>query len=90
MKEAIFYEKLRNNSVRCGVCRHRCIIASGKRGYCKTRLNKDGILYTLIYNKVSSWPQLLHGHIRKIRELILPTVVFAFLSQVLLLHDKVF
>src|SRR3990170_4545132 len=55
MKEAIFYEKLRNNSVRCGVCRHRCIIAPGKRGYCKTRLNKDGILYTLIYNKVSSW-----------------------------------
>jgi len=55
MKEAILYEKLRNQSVKCGVCRHRCIIAPGKRGYCKTRLNKDGILYTLIYNKVSSW-----------------------------------
>ncbi len=54
MKEAILYDTLKEKNVRCNVCRHRCTIASGRRGYCKTRLNKDGRLYTLIYNRVSS------------------------------------
>lgn len=54
MKEAILYDKLENNKVRCNVCRHRCTIIPGKRGYCRTRLNRDGTLYTLIYNRVSS------------------------------------
>lgn len=40
--------------MRCNVCRHRCIISPEKRGYCNTRLNRKGTLYTLIYNKVSS------------------------------------
>lgn len=54
MKEAILYDKLEDKKVRCNVCRHRCTIAPGKRGYCRTRLNMDGTLYTLIYNRVSS------------------------------------
>lgn len=54
MKEAILYEKLDDKKVRCNVCRNRCTIAPGKCGYCRTRLNRDGTLYTLIYNKVSS------------------------------------
>lgn len=54
LKEAILYEKLKDKKVKCGVCRHRCVIAEGKHGYCGTRLNKAGTLYTLIYNRVSS------------------------------------
>lgn len=54
MKEAILYDRLGKNRVRCKVCRHRCIISPGKRGYCNTRLNREGTLYTLIYNQVSS------------------------------------
>lgn len=54
MKEAILYDKLPDKKVRCHVCRMRCTIADGKYGYCCTRYNEGGILYTIIYNKVSS------------------------------------
>jgi pyruvate formate lyase activating enzyme len=54
MTEAILYEKLKGNKVRCSVCRHRCQIDEGARGYCKTRHNKEGMLYTLTYGLVTS------------------------------------
>lgn len=54
MKEALLYKKLDNNKVKCNVCQVGCIVSDGKRGACRTRLNKDGIFYTLIYSKVSS------------------------------------
>ena len=52
MKEALFYQKLEGNKVRCDLCHHQCIISPGKRGICKVRENKDGVLYSLIYGKV--------------------------------------
>ena len=54
IKEAMFYEKLEDNKVHCNLCNHRCIIAPGKRGFCRVRENRDGTLYTLIYGLVSS------------------------------------
>jgi len=54
MKEALLYQKLTNNSVRCQVCQRRCVIAEGQLGYCQTRLNKKGKLHTTIYGLVSS------------------------------------
>jgi pyruvate formate lyase activating enzyme len=54
IREAMLYDKLDNNKVKCNVCNHRCTIAPGKRGFCRTRENRDGTLYTLIYNVVSS------------------------------------
>lgn len=54
MIEALLYEKLDRGRVRCQVCQWRCVIASGKRGACATRENRDGTLYTLIYDQVSS------------------------------------
>jgi pyruvate formate lyase activating enzyme len=54
IKEAILYEKLDQNRVRCYACNHRCIIPEGKRGECTARLNKDGKLYSLIYARISS------------------------------------
>lgn len=54
IKEAMFYEKLGDNKVHCNLCNHRCIIAQGKRGFCRVRENRDGTLYTLIYGTVSS------------------------------------
>lgn len=50
MQEALFYEKLEGRKVQCRLCRHRCIIAVGKRGICTARENRQGILYTLVYN----------------------------------------
>lgn len=54
MREGILYDKLPKDAVKCNVCQVRCTIPPGKKGYCKTRLNKDGTLYTIIYEKVSS------------------------------------
>lgn len=52
MKEAMFYQKLEGNKVRCNLCNHRCVISEGKRGICQVRENRDGILYSLVYGKV--------------------------------------
>ena len=54
MKEAILYQKLPGEKVRCGVCQRRCLIPEGGVGYCKTRINRGGKLYTTIYGVVSS------------------------------------
>jgi pyruvate formate lyase activating enzyme len=48
-KEAMFYEKLDNDLVRCALCPNRCVISNGLRGLCGVRTNKDGRLYTLGY-----------------------------------------
>lgn len=54
-QEALFYDKLQDKKVRCNICQRRCIIEDNQRGYCLTRLNREGKLYTLIYSQVSSW-----------------------------------
>ena len=54
IKEALLYDKLENKKVRCNTCNRRCIILPGKFGFCKTRKNKDGKLYTLEYGLLSS------------------------------------
>ncbi|WP_407282519.1 AmmeMemoRadiSam system radical SAM enzyme [Methanolobus sp. WCC1] len=54
IKEAMLYEKLDDGKVRCNLCAHRCRISPGKRGFCAVRENRDGTLYTLNYNVVSS------------------------------------
>jgi pyruvate formate lyase activating enzyme len=52
MKQAMFQEAREAKKVQCGLCSHRCIIVLGKRGICAVRENRDGILYTLVYDKV--------------------------------------
>lgn len=52
MKEALFYQKLPNQKVRCELCPHNCTIGEGKVGICGVRENRDGILYSLVYEKV--------------------------------------
>jgi pyruvate formate lyase activating enzyme len=54
MKEAMLYEKLADDRVRCNLCAHRCKIAQGKRGVCHVRENRDGTLYTLVYGRTIS------------------------------------
>ena len=54
MKQAMFYEKLKDGSVRCTLCPRYCVIRPEGRGYCGARMNKDGVLYTLTYGLVSS------------------------------------
>ena len=54
MKEALFYTKEKDGAVRCAICQRRCMISEGKRGYCWTRFNKDGRLYSLTYGRVAT------------------------------------
>lgn len=57
MKEAMYYEKKegRDKAVQCFLCPHHCIIAPGKTGLCQVRQNRDGVLYSLNYGRVSSF-----------------------------------
>ncbi|HPS31932.1 MAG TPA: AmmeMemoRadiSam system radical SAM enzyme [Anaerolineaceae bacterium] len=50
--EALLYEKLPENKVRCQLCAHNCLIAEGKRGICKVRENRAGVLYSLTYGRL--------------------------------------
>lgn len=54
MQETLIYGKLRQGTVKCGICQRRCVVASGQKGICKTRFNDKGQLKSLIYGKVSS------------------------------------
>jgi pyruvate formate lyase activating enzyme len=54
MKEAMLYEKLPKNRVRCFLCAHRCVMPEGKLGVCAVRQNVGGTLYTLVYGRTIS------------------------------------
>lgn len=54
MKEAVLYDRLEDRAVKCHLCRHGCKIDEGKKGICGVRLNTDGTLFTLVYDKVVS------------------------------------
>ena len=54
LTEARFYEKLPNGMVQCHVCPRECVIPDGKRGYCGTRENHSGTLYSIVYGRVAS------------------------------------
>jgi len=52
MKQALFQQQKADQKVLCGLCSHRCLIAEGMRGICSVRENRDGTLYSLVYDKV--------------------------------------
>ncbi len=54
LREAMFYETLQQNRVRCNVCFRRCLIPEGKRGFCRNKENKKGRLYNIVYSKPSA------------------------------------
>jgi len=49
MREARYYEKLADGSLRCNLCPHNCEIKPGRRGICKVRQNQAGTLVALDY-----------------------------------------
>jgi len=54
IKEAMLYEKLAENKVRCNLCALHCVIPEGKTGTCRVRKNNGGKLYTLVYGRTIS------------------------------------
>ncbi len=54
LREVLIYRKLRGDRVICHDCQRWCNIADGKVGYCRTKVNRGGTLYTTIYGVISS------------------------------------
>jgi pyruvate formate lyase activating enzyme len=49
--EAMLYEKLDEDRVRCFLCSHHCRRAESEFGFCGVRQNREGTLYTLVYGQ---------------------------------------
>lgn len=54
IREALLYEKLENEKVKCNTCPRHCLLGEGKKGFCFTRQNNRGKLFSLIYGEVAS------------------------------------
>ncbi|MGD9335180.1 MAG: radical SAM protein, partial [Desulfobacterales bacterium] len=53
-REGLFYTKLDNKLVMCGICPNRCLLSPGDRSVCRSRVNRDGTLYSLTYGNPCS------------------------------------
>lgn len=54
MKTTLLAKKQKDKKIACFTCQRRCLVSPGKWGYCQTRVNKNGRLYSVIYGVVSS------------------------------------
>ncbi len=54
MKEALYYQKNPDGSVKCLLCPHECTIKENMRGICGVRENINGSLFSLVYGKAVS------------------------------------
>ena len=48
-KEVYFQERMGKGHVRCLTCPNRCLLPPDGRSRCRSHVNKDGTLYTLVY-----------------------------------------
>jgi pyruvate formate lyase activating enzyme len=53
-KESRFYERLKDDTMRCTICPRMCVIKPGERGFCDTKENRDGKLISLTYGQLSA------------------------------------
>ena len=49
--EAALYQTLKK-TVYCHLCAHCCVIGSGKTGLCGVRINRNGVLETVVYGRL--------------------------------------
>jgi len=54
VRRSRLYERLTGGRVKCGACERRCSLQVNQDGFCKTRRNINGDLYTLVYGDISS------------------------------------
>jgi len=53
-KMALQFENIDEQTVRCTLCPHRCVLKPEQKGICGVRANENGILVTLNYGEVSA------------------------------------
>lgn len=51
LKEVMFYKKLSDLKVECGICPKKCRIADLERGFCGNKENRGGTYYTLVHSR---------------------------------------
>ena len=56
--EAMYYSNLSQNKVQCVLCPKKCMLKDGQKGFCNTRINKGGKLYSLVYGRPAN-PRIL-------------------------------
>ena len=49
VKEAMYYEKLEKQRIKCVLCPRECTVADRERGFCGNRENRGGTYYTLAH-----------------------------------------
>jgi len=54
IKEAKYYNVVRDDIVKCVLCPNKCVLRSGNTGLCGVRVNREGKLYTLVYGRLCS------------------------------------
>lgn len=52
MREALYYQKMGDDAVKCGLCTNQCVMSNGQRGFCRVREPQDGKLYTMVYELI--------------------------------------
>ncbi len=52
LHDALLYDQLEDERVRCNLCAHRCTINEGGKGICRVRENHEGRLYTRVYGNL--------------------------------------
>lgn len=58
----MLYEQLPQESVKCNLCAHRCVIHDSKKGICRVRKNISGKLYMM------NWGKLITQHVDPIEK----------------------
>lgn len=53
-KQSLYQQPEKGNNVHCQLCPHHCVIREGMTGICKTRVNKQGVLYSMAYGNPCS------------------------------------
>jgi len=54
LTQAKYWEKRSDGKILCILCPRGCIIGEGKEGYCRHRVNKEGVLYAYFYGRISA------------------------------------
>lgn len=54
LHEALYYSKMDEDTVRCELCPHGCLLGDRQRGFCRVRECRNGKLYSLVYERPCS------------------------------------
>jgi pyruvate formate lyase activating enzyme len=54
MERAQFYKTLDDGTAKCQLCPHGCLIGNNEHGFCNTRVNHEGNLYTETFGKLTA------------------------------------